>query len=317
MFFNANSFVLVYFATNSYTMANNIKSVELYRTNIIITDPDEEGEIMDEYIINRTLYDENGNETERITYAASGETEERIIIRYTDGKPVEEILELEGEVAERTTREFDEKGVMVREFRHYQDGEPDEISYDYENGKLVQKLVTDSDGEEGEKYLWHYKNEKLEKEESFDEYGRIDLVRIHTYNESGNLEETEETRISDDAKIRIVTLFDETGNLIQEKRYDAKGNLVARSTSMIGENNLPVQTEEETIMGKTISVFTYDEKGNNIKLEEKTSDDEAIGSISRQYNESGQIILTEVHMEPTLNRPGQHYLLTYKYEFYN
>lgn len=298
-------------------MANNIKSVELYRTNIIITDPDEEGEIMDEYIINRTLYDENGNETERITYAASGETEERIIIRYTDGKPVEEILELEGEVAERTTREFDEKGVMVREFRHYQDGEPDEISYDYENGKLVQKLVTDSDGEEGEKYLWHYKNEKLEKEESFDEYGRIDLVRIHTYNESGNLEETEETRISDDAKIRIVTLFDETGNLIQEKRYDAKGNLVARSTSMIGENNLPVQTEEETIMGKTISVFTYDEKGNNIKLEEKTSDDEAIGSISRQYNESGQIILTEVHMEPALNRPGQHYLLTYKYEFYN
>ena len=70
-------------------------------------------------------------------------------------------------------------------------------------------------------------------------------------------------------------------------------------------------------MGKTISIFTYDGKGNNIKLEEKTGDDEAIGSISRQYNEAGQIVSTEVHMEPTLNRPGQHYSLTYKYEFFS
>jgi antitoxin component YwqK of YwqJK toxin-antitoxin module len=317
MFSCANCFVLTYFAPNSLTMTNKIKSVELYRTNIIITDPDEEGEIMDETIINRSVYDENGNETERITYSSTGENEERIIIRYADGKPVEEILELDGEVAEKTTREFDEKGVLLREFRHYQDGEPDEISYSYENGRLVQKLVTDSDGEEGEKYLWHYKDGKLEKEESFDEYGRLDLSRKHSYTDSGSLEETVETRISDDDKIRIVTLFDEAGNLVQERRYDTKGNLVARSTSIIGENKLPTQTEEETVMGKTISIFTYDGKGNNIKLEEKTGDDEAIGSISRQYNEAGQIVSTEVHMEPTLNRPGQHYSLTYKYEFFS
>ncbi|MDY0101766.1 MAG: hypothetical protein RBS07_02450 [Lentimicrobium sp.] len=298
-------------------MENKIKSVELYRTDIVITDPDQEGELMEEYIISRTMYDEDGNETERITFSTSGETEERIIIKYNNGKPIEEILELEGELTERTTREFDDKGILLREFRHYQDGEPDEISYTYENDRLVKKLVTDSDGEEGEKYLWHYKNEKLDKEESFDEYGKADLIRKHTYSETGILEETEEVRISDDSKIKIVTLFDDAGNLIQEKRYDAKGNLVARSTFTIGENNLPAQTEEETIMGKTISLFTYDDKGNNILVEEKTSEGEAIASINRQYDEAGQIISTEVHMEPALNRPGQHYSLTYKYAFHN
>jgi antitoxin component YwqK of YwqJK toxin-antitoxin module len=317
MFLCANCFVLVYFAPNTLTMENKIKSVELYRTDIVITDPDQEGELMEEYIISRTMYDEDGNETERITFSTSGETEERIIIKYNNGKPIEEILELEGELTERTTREFDDKGILLREFRHYQDGEPDEISYTYENDRLVKKLVTDSDGEEGEKYLWHYKNEKLDKEESFDEYGKADLIRKHTYSETGILEETEEVRISDDSKIKIVTLFDDAGNLIQEKRYDAKGNLVARSTFTIGENNLPAQTEEETIMGKTISLFTYDDKGNNILVEEKTSEGEAIASINRQYDEAGQIISTEVHMEPALNRPGQHYSLTYKYAFHN
>ncbi len=308
---------MVYFAPNSPAMENKIKTVELYRTNTAITDPDQEGELLEEYIINRTMYDEEGNETERITFSAAGETEERIIMKYANGKPIEEMLELEGELAERTTREFDDKGILLREFRHYQDGEPDEISFTYENGRPVKKLVTDSDGEEGEKYLWHHKDGKLEKEESFDEYGKIDLVRKHTYAESGNLEETEEIRISADAKIKIVTLFDDAGNLIQEKRYDGKGNLVARSTSTIGDNNLIAQTEEETIVGKTISLFTYDEKGNNIKVEEKTSEGEDIASISRQYDEAGQIVSTEVHMEPALNRPGQHYSLTYKYEYYN
>lgn len=298
-------------------MEKKIKSIELYRTNIVPGDAGEEDILMDEHMINRTVYDEDGNETERITYSPEGEVEERIIVNYSNGHPVEEILELEGELAEKTTREFDEKGTLLLEFRHYQDGEPDKISYTYEDGKPVQKLVTDSDGDEGEKFLWHYKDGKLIKGVSYNEYGNIDLTREHSYNEAGHLEEITETRISADDKLSIVTLFDETGNLVQEKQYDRKGNLVSRSTTIIGENNLPAQTENENTMGKTISVFSYDEKGNNIKLEEKTSEGDVYATIDRLYDDAGHITGARVHMEPELNRPGQHYILAYKYEFYD
>lgn len=297
-------------------MEKKIKKIELYRTNIVLTDPDEEGNLMEEVLVSETLFDENGNETERISYSPSGETEEHIIIKYENGRPVEEILELEGEVAERTTREFDKSGLLLREFRHYQDGEPDEISYTYDNGKPIQKLVTDSDGEEGEKHLWHYNDDKIIKEESFNEYGEADYIKTYSYAETGILEETEETRISNGEKSRLVSLFDEKGNLVQEKRYDSRGNLLARVTTVLGDNDRPAQTEEETIMGKTISVFGWDEHGNNIKLTEQTPEGEEIAVIDRTFDETGRIIATGVKMEPALNRPGQHYNLRYAYSFY-
>ena len=298
-------------------MEKKIKSIELYQTNVITGETGEEELMMDAHLVNRTTYDEDGNETERITYSPEGETEERIIVKYSNGHPIEEILELEGELAEKTTREFDEAGTLLLEFRHYQDGEPDKISYTYEDGKPVQKLVTDSDGDEGEKFLWHYKDGKLIKGVSYDEYGKIDLTREHSYNEAGHLEEITETRISPDDKIQLVSLFDDAGNLVQEKHYDRKGNLVSRTTTIIGDNDLPAQTENETIMGKTISVFIYDEKGNNTKLEQKTSEGEVFATIDRHFDEVGRVTGARVHMAPELNRPGQNYILAYKYEFYN
>lgn len=294
-----------------------IKAISLFRTNLIITDPDQEGEMMNEIITSQTHYDEQGNETERLTFSPSGEPEERILIRYQHGKAVEEILELEGETAERTTREFDSNGLLIAEYRHYQDGEPDKITYTYESGRLVSRITTDSDGEEGEKHLWNYEGDKLVKEESINEYGDTDLIRTHQYHPNGQLAETEEVRISDDNKTRTVFIFSESGILIQEKRYDSRGNLVARSTVTPGENNLPAFTEEETVMGKTTTEFTYDEKGNNILLLEKDTDGKILTTISRSYDEAGNAISTEVLTEPALNRPGQHYRLRYDYEYYS
>ena len=297
-------------------MEKKIKSIELYRTNVMLTDPDDEGSLMDETLISQTFYDESGNETERITFSSSGDAEERVITRYSNGHPTEEILELEGEVAERTTREFNESGMLIREFRHYQEGEPDQITYTYENGRPTLKLTTDSDGEEGEKYLWIYNGDKLEREEFYNEYGDAELVKNHIYSDEGKLSETEELRYSDGEQHRSVFIFDEKGNLVQEKRYNTKGNLIARTTVTLDDNNRISATEEETMLGKTRSEFSYDERGNNVLLEEKAADGEAITTIERQFDANGRVIGTEVVMKAAMNRPGQHYTLRYAYGFW-
>ncbi|HOP13679.1 MAG TPA: hypothetical protein PLH09_06875, partial [Lentimicrobium sp.] len=110
-------------------MEKQVKEITLYRTNLVIGDPDEEGLLSEETKVNRVILNEDGHEIERITYNAYGEPEERVIIKWENGHPVEEQLELEGEIAERTTREFDDKGRIVKEFRHYLEGGTDEIRY--------------------------------------------------------------------------------------------------------------------------------------------------------------------------------------------
>ena len=115
---------------------------------------------------------------------------------------------------------------------------------------------------------------------------------------------------------RAVFLFDEKGNMIQEKRYDTKGNLIARSIITIDENSRALRTEEETRLGKTSSEFTYDEQGNNILLEEKNTNGDIIARIERQFDENARVVSTEVMMEAAMNRPGQHYTLRYAYGFW-
>ncbi|MCO5264405.1 MAG: hypothetical protein M9948_00735 [Lentimicrobium sp.] len=297
-------------------MEKKLKQIDLYRNNLIITDPDDP-EMLGDVQVSRVIMNEDGQEIERITYDIEGEAEERVLIVYKDGKPVEEILEMAGEIAERTTRSFDEQGRMSVEYRHYLEGEPDEIRYTYnEEGKLVQRLLTDSDGEEGEKQVWIYEQDKLVREESWNEYGDLEISKTFTYSEDGTPEETVELSFLGGEETRLVTLYDDEGVISTEKRYDARGRLVSRQIITQGENGHTARIEEETVAGKTITTLEYDDAGNNTVHEETAEDGTRLTRIERQFNADGRLTGSEVWMENTLRRPGQHYQLRYEYTYF-
>jgi hypothetical protein len=298
-------------------MERKIRQISIYRTNLAVADPDDT-DVNNEILVSSVITDQDGNETERITYDIDGNQEERILIGFKNGKPVEEILEMGGEQAERTTREFDSNGRLVKEFRHYLDGEPDQIAYEYDaDGHLVMRLLTDSDGEEGEKHLWIYENKLLMREESINEFGSLEFSKTYSYAGNGILEGVVELNLSGDEQTRLVTIFNEAGKIETDKRYDARGRLIARNIYTYDESGNNTSVEEETVSGKTLITLHYDEEGNNILQEETGLDGSMSSRIQRTFSEKGQPETTEVRMENNIRRMGQHYRLRYEYLYFD
>ncbi len=296
-------------------MTKKIRQISIYRMNLA-GNAARESQASSEYLMSTAYTDENGQETERISYNADGESEERVLTLWENGHPVEERIELSGEPAERTTREFDDDGKIVREFRHYLDGEPDEIFYEYDaKGRLLKRQVTDSDGEEGEMHRWEYIDDQLVREEATNEYGDLEFTKNYTYHENGKPEELTELSFAGGEQTRNVNLYDEEGRLETEKRYNSKGQLIARNTYTYDEKGNATEITEETVTGTSLIKMQHDDKGNPVLQEEYDKEGSLITRIERTYDEEGRQLSTEVRMESTAQRFGQHYRLRFDYLF--
>lgn len=269
-----------------------------------------------EQIVSENRLDADGNELERFTYDQEGNVEERVITEYAQGKPVKIIMEINDMVVEQTEYQYDESGRLVKELIVYQEGEPDEAIYTYEDARLIARQVFDEDGVEGEKMFRKYEGDRLMREEFFNADGELERSKTYMYNDGNQLEEIVELRTSDDGQTRIVNVLDEVGNIVLEKRYDPKGNLVMRSRSEINDKGLPESIEEESVYGKTITLLVYDDKNRNIRLREVTESGLVLNQIERTFNDEGQLLTLINKTEPTALRPGSHYRIRNEYEYF-
>lgn len=289
----------------------DLKKITVIRHNLLGSlDENREG-----VILNEIFYDGQGNEVERLNYNTDGELEERINTKVVNGRATEEQIEVDGAMSERVARTFDEKGKVLTETRYYQEGGTDTATYQYNGEHLVMRLVVDSDGEEGEKAVWEYDGDKLMREVRYDIFGKIEIERVHEYDEAGRISEITETSYRDGDPEQLVSVFDEQGRLITEKRYDSKKRLVARTIITYNEEGKPLQYEEENSRGKKITKMEYDAAGNNILQEETNYNGDFLNSTERTFDEDGQLLTVEIIIEPSLYQPGQHYKLEYNYEF--
>ncbi|HLN52162.1 MAG TPA: hypothetical protein VK212_00545 [Lentimicrobium sp.] len=285
------------------------KKLSIIRQNLLGSDSEKNEGVL----LNEVFYNEDGHEIERFNYNSDGELEEHIITEVIEGRPVNETLEINGEVTERTTRVFDQEGRLISESRFYLEGGTDTITYEYDGENLLLRKVVDEEGEEGEKEIREYKDGKIIKESHFDIFGNLEIEKDYEYHENNTISEITEISYRGDLPEKNISVFDESGKMIIEKKYDSKERLIARTTIKYNESNLPLIFEEESTRGKKTTALEYDNSGNNTRQEEADGDGKRISLIERTYSESGQPLTAEVIMEPTMYHAGQHYRLEYIY----
>jgi antitoxin component YwqK of YwqJK toxin-antitoxin module len=263
-------------------------------------------------------YDAKGNETLEIKYNAKGRIEEKYKNAYDDnGFLIEEITYLDGkEIAEHKTYERDEKGVILKAFKHYQDDSKDTLEYKYdENGLLLEVKTIDSYGEVEATEISEYENGKLILKEKH-EYDELMEKDTYQYDDNGNVIENEHWT-EEAGTVRFANSFDDRNNLIESLIYNKKGDLVSKSVYTYNDQNKIVTVIEEAPGVVNTTEIAYDDHGNAIKQEEKNKESLINNSVIRTFNENNDVVETTVFIDLHGRGVNQNYTLKFEYEYYD
>jgi hypothetical protein len=300
-------------------MARPVKSVILYKSDVVIEDLNSESLDVIGYKYNEMVYDRQGNILMEVKFNRIEEVEEKTENRYDEnGFLIEEILYMDDEeIAEHKTFERDANGVIRKEFRHYQDETMDTIFYHYdEEGHLIKKQADDPvDSPEGME-IFSYDKGKLVNHQVLDADESLISEREYTYDDLGKLIETTEHYPDDFHRHTIVQKFDETGKRIKTLRYNGKDQLIEKMTYEWDEMDRVKRIIEETPYGVNTTHHSYDQFGNIILQEEYNEDDELLNRVERTYNEDNRLTESHVFIDGQGKGMSQNYFMRYEYEYF-
>ena len=272
-----------------------------------------------EYLFSKTVFNEDGKVINEKQYNARGELIQEYIYKYSgSGFLIEEILQEEdGIIAVHKTWDLDDKGKILREFRHYMDETFDTVTFFYDDkGKLIKKETIDPDGdlENIEELTWDdgYIARMLVK----DADGNVLSEKNTRYDDKGNIIEVEEYdgSVGDSSKKEIE--YYPSGNQKQVLTYNDSGQLVEKVQMKEDAEKRIVQVVEETTARKSIINFTFDEKGNIINQEEFNRNGELVGKVSRIYDEHNMLISSKVFIHGDGRGLSRNYTLRQEYLYY-
>jgi hypothetical protein len=265
----------------------------------------------------KTEYDENGNVTLETKYDDDGRFESKETKKFDrDGHLIEEKNYVsEREVADHKTYELDEKGKVIKAFKHYQDDSKDTINYEYDaDGNLIAKITIDSYDEEESRETAKYENgkvvrteliecEELMKWESF-ELDKEGKILVHKIWHQGEQEVT------------FKNTYDEQSNLVKTLVYNEKNELTGKTLYDYDPENHLQSIAEETAYGATSTKITRDKNGNAIEQIEYNGNKEINNSVERNFNENNDVVETKVFINMHGRDVNQRYMLKYEYEYF-
>jgi len=267
------------------------------------------------YLQEYTEQDENGNILLQIEYLPDGTIEQKTERVFQNNKLIKErILGLEDELIEDKRWEYDENGKLISEKQYYLDGTHDTtlIRYD-EEGRIIEKRTVDENGEEEEKERLTFINGKLVKQTLIDSSGNIESdVEIH-YDEEGRM--ILQKSINMEGEEESLTLeYDASGRIYRQITRNAQDKVIERNTYTYGEHHLPIQIHEESRVKNNTAKISYNSNNQVIKHEVFDLADTLINSVTRNYDEKGRIISSEILIHLPERRIREHYRLIYQYE---
>ena len=266
---------------------------------------------------NLTEYNEMGNITLESKYDDDGRFESKETNGYNkEGRLIEEKNYIsERQVADHKTYELDEKGKVVKAFKHYDDGSKDTINYEYDGDKnLIKKTTIDSYNEEESQEIALYKNGKVVRTELI-EYDESMKWESFELDKEGKILEHKLWH-QDEQEITFKNSYDDKGNIIKTLVYNEKEELTAKTQYGYNTENQLQSIEEETRNGITTTKIKRDKNGNAIEQIEHDGKNEINNSVERKFNENNDITETRVFINMRGRDVNQRYVLKYEYEYF-
>ena len=120
----------------------------------------------------------------------------------------------------------------------------------------------------------------------------------------------------DNAKTRIVNMYDEKGNITGALKYNDADQLVEKVIYEVDDNNRVYRVVEENQHHKTETILNYDSGGNVVEQQEINEKGELNHRILRKFDEENNLVESEVEINREDIDVSQNYLMHYKYEFF-
>ena len=293
---------------------STLKSITTIREDIIPI----AGRNLESHRVNYTEYDEQGRELKVINYDHMDEEDDFVEYSYNaEGKKSKEIYAQGGEVLESKYFFYDEANRMSSERKEYLEGNADTIELEYDDeGKMIRRRLIDDDGELETNETFEYENGLLIRQAVMDDDDNLISEDLYEYNEKGQLLSLLRRNTLDEEEHHEVTVYNEKGLRAEVKQYNAVGKLVERVRYTFDEKERVSLQEDEDVQHHTFTLYFYDEMDHVVKQEEKNSEGELISSVTRTFDEEGNLTESEVEIAGGLYRAPQHYKVRYEKLYY-
>jgi antitoxin component YwqK of YwqJK toxin-antitoxin module len=262
----------------------------------------------------KTVFDENGNLIEEIKCDDGGHIIGVMKYTYNNKHQLieEETMNELGEMEEKITYEPDDNGNILKQHIHYMDETCDTLTYEYENDKLVRKVLTTDEGEVESEEIFVYNGDQLISEKKTEE-GETVLKNVFTYDDQGNVVSAEVE--NNDETYTLENEYDEKGHRIKTLKRDEEGKLLEKSLMKYDDAGNLIEIIEEDRFKKNTILIIYDENNNAIGQKEFNRHGLPNHEVERFYDGDGNVLQVRASIAGNDRQPAMKYILVYEYDF--
>lgn len=301
-------------------MDKKIKSLSVYRKNLVLKSSADEEPAEEEFLVSESQYEPAfGKLLKETQFGEDGQVEQVMAYTYDEKGFLtgEELLDADGSVLEKRSFEPDDQGRIATEFIHYADGSADSIAYAWdEKGRVIKKERYDDAGELESAEYFEYEGDLLIRERSEDAQGELLSQTQNTWDENGLLTEVVSENHEEDLWYRKVYRYDESGHRQATTTYNQEGDPVERILFENDEQGRPLEIVDENRRQKNTLRMEYNERGDIIFQDEHDVNGELISSIERSYDQTGRLLESHIVVRNLQRGISRSYGLRNEYSFF-
>lgn len=302
-------------------MASTLKSLSVYRRNLMFTKLKDNQEYSDEVIVSQTHYHKQTSKPEKeIQYSQLGTPEHVVQYEYNDNGFLvkEEMYDGEGNVMSKRTFEADSQNRVMKEYGHYSDGTIDSIEFIYnDEGKLIEKIARDEEGAPESNETFEYEGDLLVRQTVVDAYGFLVRETLMEYDEDGLVEETIIRDLSEGIESRKEYDYNEKGLRTGYIVYNENDEPVERILLDYDDNGLLVKMVDENRRQKNTTIMEYDDTGEVVKQEEFDMHGKMINRVERRFDKQNRLLESKVFVDSPEHGVSYGYIMRNEYSFFD